>query len=832
MSTRLTFNPKTGRVERKTTQQIIRESLPNQSPAPRIKKEAVYAELTDDGISKDVMRRDSSGKLVKTGEKISEEQKKVVDTGQSFPSSSGRSRSRSRSTSTASKQQETQTRTTTKSAPRQSTVVQRTPQNIPYVTDPISRTSRPLFQTSPISKTSPQKPASEVRGTITERLPDGTSRIRAMTAEEQRKADKSSSYGGRVWSTFKSYFTDYESRVRLNEQYRADVDTTFDFRPESVGTVLGVGGLLATTIGGAKLGAGATIRTGTGLSTIPASIRTTGTALKTAQASGRLTPFLLEGAKKGGTRLALTAGGSIGGGLGVAEVSRARQRDEIQALRQLSDDVGFNIRDEFREVRKGTEQAISPVSRKQRQAFTEEAIRRGEAEGLTGEELTAYLQTASGEFEQQTKFAEPFYKGVVFDLPAGQLLVGQEAFKSQAKQRGQELGLTGQQLDAYVKGLQAERKARGYGELTSAIISTWGAEATGRSLNALTLKQFPTVVTSTSKAKGVGKVAARTFFPTGIGSGQEALITGTSEQLLRGASLETFDAGRLAREVGISAGVGGAIGGGRAGLTASRTATGQITRPAKTAGLIGDVFVYTADPFEVVGDVLESGRQIGVRKVLRRPVLKPVVEFADPSKMTGRFRVTGVPDFPSIRSPDGRVKTPDVPSPKIPDPRIPSPKIPDPRIPSPKIPDPRIPDPVIPDPRPPSPRPPSPRIPDPRIPDPRIPDPRIPDPRIPEPKIPSPRVPTLAFDWKMPPMLIPPLSLPTGSGGAGFGLGKRKTFVSELEQSQKLLGNLLGSGFTPQKISIPKKSKEDKKKKKKTNAYDVDNVFNKFFGVR
>jgi hypothetical protein len=712
-----------------------------------------------------------------------------------------------------------------------STIIRRETGGTLYISDPITRTSRPLIQSQTLSKqTSPPKPASEIRGTTIERLPDGTSVLRPMTEQEQKKAQGGQSYTGVVLRTAKDFFTNYESRVRLGERYRQDVDTTFDFRPETTGTILGTGALLLTTITGAKGGAGLVTRTVTGISTVPTTIKTTATALKTAQASGRLTPFIMEGVKKGGTRLGITAVGAVGGGLGTAELSRRKQKEEIQALKELRDQFGFNIREEFREVRKGTEQAITPVRARDRDAFTQEAIRRGEAEGLTGTELTEYLRTTGADFQKQTQFAEPFYKGVVFDLPAGQLLVGQQAFKSEAKKRGQELGLTGQQLDAYIKGLDAERKARGFGELSSAVISTWGAEATGRVLNALTLKQFPAIVTTTSKAKAVGQVAKRTFIPTGIASGQEALITGFSEQILRGETLRTVDTGKLAREVGISAGVGGAVGGIRAGFTASRTPAGQITRPAKTAGLITDVFVYTADPFEAVGDVLESGRQLAVRKVLRRPVLSPVVEFADPSKVTGRFRISGVPDFPSVR-------TPKVPTPKIPDPRIESPKIIDPKIPDPKIPDPRIPDPVIPTPRIPTPKIPdpkipTPKIPDPKIPDPKIPDPKIPDPRIPDPRIPSPRVPTLAFDWKMPPMLIPPLSLPTGSGGAGVGLGKRKTFVSELEQSQKLLGNLLGSGFTPQKINVPKKTKEDKKKKKKVNPYDVDNVFNKFFGVR
>jgi len=825
MSTTLTINPQTGRLERKTTQQAISDALSKFTSSPAPKTTPVYTSPSGVTYIKDEKTQQSIP--------ISSPATSTVSSG----TSSRRTSTRTTTTTTQKQEEpkpEPKTQTTT------SNIIQRSPSGTLYVSDPIRQQSVPLIRTSDTTskKTSPPKPASEIRGTVQEQRPDGSFMLRAMTEEEQRKADRGQSYTGKVISSAKDFFTDYEKRVELGERYRQDVDTTFDFRPETVGTVLGTGAKLGEFILGSKLGAGLGIRGVTAVSRVPASIKATSTAVQTARASGRLTPFLLQAGKKAGIRLGITATASVGGGLGVAEVSRARQKEEIQALRQLSDQVGFNIREEFREVRKGTEQAISPVRARDRDAFTQEAIRRGEAEGLTGTELTEYLRTTGADFQKQTQFAEPFYKGVVFDLPAGQLLVGQQAFKSEAKKRGQELGLTGQQLDAYVRGLDAERKARGFGELSTAIISTWGAEATGRALNALTLKQFPTIVTTTSKAKAVGKVAGRTFIPTGLASGQEALVTGFGEQILRGETLRTIDTGKLGREVLISGSVGGLVGGARAGFTASRTPTGKITRPAKTAGLITDVFVYTADPYEAVGDVLESSRQLAVRKLLRKPVLKPVVEFADPSKVTGRFKITGVPDVPSIRTP--RVPTPKIPDPRIPDPRIESPKIPDPKIPEPRIPEPKIPEPRVPSPRIPSPRIPDPRIPDPRIsdpkipdpkiPDPKIPDPKIPDPRIPDPKIPDPRIPTLAFDWKMPPMFIPPLSLPTGKGGGGLGFRGQKKFVSELEQSQKLLGNLLGTGFKPQQIRVKKEDK--KKKRKKGDPFNVDQVFGGFFGGR
>ena len=823
MSTTLRLNLQTGRLERVTTSQAISDFTSRFKTSPAPQTTPVYT--SPSGVT--YIRDEKTQQSVPISSPA---------TSPSVSSGTRRSTTSSRTTTTTTKKETPKEPEPQKQTTPSSSIIRREPSGTLYVSDPIRQQSVPIIP-STTRTTTPQtqtSPPSTIRGTTQEILPDGSTLLRPMTEEEQRKADRSSSYGARVWRTARDFFTDYESRGRLTERYRQDVDTTFDFRPETVGTVLGVGGLLATTIAGAKAGAGAVVKGVTAVSRVPASIKATGTAIQTARESGRLAPFLLEAGKKASIRLGLTATASVGGGLATREVSRARQKEQIQALRQLSEDVGFNIREEFREVRKGTEQAISPVRRQDRDAFTQEAIRKGEEFGLTGTDLTEYLRTTGAEFERQTQFAEPFYKGIVFDLPAGQLLVGQKAFKDQARQRGTELGLTGQQLDAYVKGLDAERKARGFGELSSAVISTWGAEATGRALNALTLKQFPTVVATTSKAKAVGQVGARTFIPTGIASGQEALITGFSEQILRGETLTTIDTGKLGREVAISGTVGGLIGGARAGFTASRTPTGEITKGAKRAGFITDLFVYTADPYEAVGDVLESSRQLAVRKVLGKPVLSPVVQHADPSKVTGRFKVTGVLDVPSIRTPDARIPTPRIPDPRIPDPRIPDPKIPDPKLPSPRVPDPtiptpRIPSPRIPDPKIPDVKIPDVKIPDPKIPDPRIPDPRIPDPRIPDPKIPDPRIPTLAFDWKMPPTIIPPLSLPTGAGGAGFGVKGRKKFVSELEQSQKLLGNLLGTGFTPQQIKF---KKEDKKKKRKRNAYDVDHIFNKFFGGR
>ncbi|MFW6230079.1 MAG: hypothetical protein ACOC4L_03760, partial [Halanaerobium sp.] len=156
----ITIDPKTGRVQRKTTQQLVKDVVSKKtkkssSSKSKPKKEDAYAELTDDGISEDVMRKDESGEFVKTGEKLSEEQKNIVERGESFPTSTGRTSKRSRRTRTTGTPSKIEEKQIDQTTIPQSPVVQRTSQNMPYVTDPITRTSRPLFQTSPISQTSP-----------------------------------------------------------------------------------------------------------------------------------------------------------------------------------------------------------------------------------------------------------------------------------------------------------------------------------------------------------------------------------------------------------------------------------------------------------------------------------------------------------------------------------------------------------------------------------------------------------------------------------------------------------------------------------------------------
>lgn len=84
------------------------------------------------------------------------------------------------------------------------------------------------------------------------------------------------------------------------------------------------------------------------------------------------------------------------------------------------------------------------------------------------------------------------------------------------------------------------------------------------------------------------------------------------------------------------------------------------------------------------------------------------------------------------------------------------------------------------------------------------------------------KLPTNIPIFRIPPPV--PLTFPFGSGSASAGIGRRKTFVNELNEGSKVLNDLLGVK-QPKKTNLKKvKNKLDKMTKKNTNEFTFNNI--------